>query len=156
MKNPVLLLLALCLFVLPARADDASQRKAAEVFLVTLDMEKMLTQSIDQMLALQVQSNPQLAPHQEKIRAFLTKHMGWAALKNDVINLYTAEFTEAELNEMNKFYQTPTGRKMVEKMPVLMTKGAQLGQSRVQANLPELESAITGGAKKEEAPKKAP
>ena len=129
------------------RADEASHRKAAESLFALMDMEKMVGQSVDQMLAMQVQQNPALAPHQAKMKAFLTKYIGWAGLKDDMVKIYTAEFSESELNELNKFYQTPLGKKTVQKMPSLMAKGAELGQKRVQEHLPELQAAIAGDQK---------
>ena len=82
------------------------------------------------------------------MKAFLNKYMGWASLKDDMAKLYMANFSESELNELNKFYQTPLGKKTVQKMPTLMTKGAEIGQKRVQEHLPELQAAIAAGEKK--------
>ncbi len=151
MKRFLPLLLALTL-VLPlvARADEASARKAAESLLNLMGMEKLLGQSVDQMLAMQVQQNPAIAPYQAQMKTFLSKYMSWPSLKDDMVKIYTEEFTEQELNDLNKFYQTPLGKKTVEKMPALMAKGAAMGQQRVQQHLPELQAAIqaqAGGAK---------
>ena len=132
------------------RADEASQKKAAESLLALMGMEKLLSQSVDQMLALQVQQNPSLAPYQAQMKTFLNKYMSWASLKDDMAKVYMAEFTEAELNDLIKFYQTPLGKKTVEKMPSLMAKGAEMGQKRMQEHLPELQAAIqaAGGTEK--------
>ena len=94
------------------------------------------------MLAMQVQQNPALAPHQAQMKAFLSKYMSWASLKDDMAKLYMAEFSESELNELTKFYQTPVGKKTIQKMPALMAKGAEIGQKRVQEHLPELQAAL--------------
>ena len=86
------------------------------------------------------------------MKAFLSKYMSWASLKDDVAKLYTTEFSESELNELNKFYQTPLGRKTVQKMPALMAKGAEIGQKRMQEHLPELQAAITAGGTEKKTP----
>jgi hypothetical protein len=130
------------------RADEASHRKAAEALLSMMDMDNLLNQSVDQMLAMQVQQNPAIAPYQAQMKTFLSKYMSWASLKDDMVKLYVAEFSESELNELNKFYQTPLGKKTVQKMPGLMAKGAEIGQKRVQEHLPELQAAIAGEAGK--------
>lgn len=151
MKRFLPLLLALTLALpLVVRADEASARKAAESLLNLMGMEKLLGQSVDQMLAMQVQQNPAIAPYQAQMKTFLSKYMSWPSLKDDMVKIYTEEFTEQELNDLNKFYQTPLGKKTVEKMPALMAKGAAMGQQRVQQHLPELQAAIqaqAGGAK---------
>ena len=133
-----------------ALADEASHRKAAESLLALMDMENLLNKSVDQMLAMQVQQNPALGQFQPQMKEFLNKYMSWTSLKDDMTKIYTSEFSESELNELNKFYQTPLGKKMIQKMPALMAKGAEIGQKRVQEHLPELEAAITaaGGKKK--------
>ena len=137
-------------------ADDTSSPhyKAAEQMLTLMDMPNMLQQSTDQMLKLQIQQNPTIAPYESVMKAFLAKYMSWESLKPDMIKLYMDEFTEAELNEMNKFYQTPTGKKMVGKMPALMSRGAQLGTQRVQAHMSELQAAIAAEAAKQGSPEK--
>ena len=130
------------------RADEASHRKAAESLFVLMGMETMISQSVDQMFAVQMQQNPGLAPYQAQVKAFLSKYMSWASLKDDIAKIYMAEFSESEINELNKFYQTPLGKKMVQKVPTLMTKAAEIGQKRVQEHLPELQATIAAGAEK--------
>jgi hypothetical protein len=130
------------------RADEASHRKAVESLFTLMDMDNLLNQSVDQMLAMQVQQNPAIAPFQAKMKIFLNKYMSWASLKDDMVKIYMAEFSESELNELNKFYQTPLGKKTVQKMPGLMAKGAEIGQKRVQDHLPELQAMIQAEAEK--------
>jgi len=131
-----------------ARADEATHRKAAESLLNLMGMDNLVSQSVDQMLAAQVQQNPAIAPFQPQMKAFLNKYMSWASLKDDMIKIYMAEFSESELNELNKFYQTPLGKKTVQKMPGMMAKGAEIGQKRVQEHLPELQATIAEAEKK--------
>lgn len=139
----VLIFTAATLFApVTGRADEASHRKAAETLLGLMDMEGLLSQSVDQMLQIQVQQNPSIAPHRQEMRAFLGKYMSWASLKEDMVKLYVAEFTEPELKELVTFYQTPVGKKTIQRMPVLMAKGAEMGQKRVQEHLPELQATI--------------
>jgi hypothetical protein len=59
-----------------------------------------------------------------------------------MIKLYADSFTEEELGELTKFYNTKVGQKAAEMMPKLAAKGAQIGMERVQSNLPELQKMI--------------
>ena len=142
------------LSLLPAAygADETSHQKAAEQMLTLMDMPTLLKQSVDQMVKMQVQQNPTIAPYEAVMRDFLAKYMSWDSLKPDMVKLYTEEFSEAELSELNKFYQTPTGKKMLGKMPTLMSKGAQIGSQRVQEHMPELQAAIAAEAGKHGSP----
>jgi hypothetical protein len=132
-----------------AQDQNSAHYKAAEQMLNLMDMPTVLKKSVDEMVAMQVQQNPSIAPYEAVMKEFLGKYMSWDSLKADMIKIYMDEFTESELGELNRFYQTPVGRKTVEKMPVLMTKGAQLGGQRVQQHMPELQAAITAEAQKQ-------
>ncbi len=108
------------------------------------------------MLQVQVQQNPSIARYQQDMKAFFAKYMSWASLKDDMVTIYMAEFTELELKELTAFYQTPVGKKTVQRMPALMAKGAEMGQRRVQEHLPELQAAIAAKAGSAAPAKKAP
>lgn len=149
----ILLTLVLLNFIPLARAADdkavgGAHYQAAEQMLNTLDTPNLLKQSIDQMVSIQVQQNPTMAPYEGALREFLGKYMSWDSLKPDLIQLYMDEFSVAELSEINKFYKTPAGQKMVGKLPALMAKGAQLGARRMQEHMPELQATIEAQAKK--------
>ncbi|HEX8428490.1 DUF2059 domain-containing protein [Hymenobacter sp.] len=121
---------------------SASHRKAAEELLTVMGSEKNTSEMTSQMLQAQLSQRPEMKPVEPEMRAFITKYMGWAAIKDDMTALYAQEFTEKELKELTKFYQTPTGRKTVQKMPQLMMAGMEIGQKRVQEHLPELQQVI--------------
>jgi uncharacterized protein len=131
-----------------ARADDKSHRAAAEELLKAANTEQTLQAAIDQMLGVQLKANPDLEPIKDVMKAFFAKHLSYAALKDDLIRIYTDAFTEVELKEITAFYSTPTGRKTVEKTPALMQKGAELGLKRVQDNSAELKQMIDEAMKK--------
>ena len=149
---PLLLGAVAVLSPLAVRADEATHRAAAEALLNNMEMDKLMSQSVDQMLGMQMQQNPAIAPYQAQMKAFLSKYMSWPAMKDDMVKIYVAEFTEPELKELNAFYQTPLGKKTVQKMPTLLAKGAELGQKRVQEHLPELQAAIQGQAGQKKTP----
>jgi uncharacterized protein len=153
MKRFIVTLLSVCVFATGASAADptpgSSHYKAAEKMLTLMDMETVLRRSIDEMLKAQIAQNPGMAPFESVMREFLMKHMSWESLKADTIQIYMSEFTEKELEELNRFYETAVGRKMVEKMPTLMGKGAELGAKRVQEHIPELQAAMEAEAKKQ-------
>lgn len=111
-------------------------------------MEKALNQSVEQMTAIQLNKNPGLAPYKQIMSAFFEKHMGYASLKADLINIYANAFTESELKEINAFYQTPTGKKTIQQMPLLMRQGGEIGAQRIKQNMPELQQLIKAESEK--------
>jgi hypothetical protein len=148
MKVFLSLMLCAVALLLPSavRSDEVSHHATAESLLTMMDMDKVMSQSVDQMLQMQVKQNPAIAPFEQQMKAFLNKYMSWASMKEDMVKLYQAEFTEPELKELIAFYQTPVGKKTIQKMPQLLSKGAEIGQTRIQEHLPELQAAIAASA----------
>lgn len=52
----------------------------------------------------------------------------WDAIGPQMVELYARTFTEDELRDMVAFYKTPSGRKSLEKMPLLMQEGFRISQ----------------------------
>lgn len=124
-----------------AFADQAAEREA-EKLLDSMGLEQILQQSMQQMLAIQIQNNPSIAPYKEVMTKFFNKHMSYESLKPDLIKIYANAFSASELKEINEFYSTPVGKKTLQKMPALMQQGGQLGAARVQQNMGELQAMI--------------
>lgn len=126
-------------------AVPASRLKAASEL---LDATGLSTQ-MDAMYSTMIDANSAQIPADKKVKFkelmtnFLKKYMSYESLKNDLSKIYAEEFTEQELKEITKFYLTPAGKKMNQKMAALMQKGVVLGQSRMQAHLAEFQNELT-------------
>ncbi|HSE83014.1 MAG TPA: DUF2059 domain-containing protein [Thermodesulfobacteriota bacterium] len=137
-------------------ADDTSHRKAVEEMFTVMNMESFSSKLIDQMLQMQLQRNPELEPYKGTLQVFFNKYVGWASMKDEMVQNYKEAFTEQEIKEITAFYKTPTGQKVLQKMPELMAKGAQLGVSRVQNNIGELEEMLKKEMEKQNKTKNEP
>jgi len=144
MKRLLFLALVLCAFgtVQAQTQPKTSHYKAAEDMLTTMNMKQTLDESINQMLAIQIKNNPSMQPAEATLKQFFGKYMTWDALKEDYISIYMNEFTEKELKDMTKFFNTPTGKKMALKQSTISLKGMQLGQEKVQAHMGELQEML--------------
>jgi uncharacterized protein len=145
-----LLIIALVLPHAVCLADDASHRKAAETLLTVIKTEQDIQESANRLTENLLRQNPQLAPHNTVVKTFITKHMNWSILKEDMINLYVQAFTEDELKQLTTFYRSPIGQKAADKMPQLVDAGTQLGITRLRANREELDQMIGAEQKKPE------
>jgi len=130
----------------PIAAADNAAKKEAENLLNAVGMELAIEQSMAQMLNIQLQQNPALLPYKGVMLEFFKKHMSYESLKPDMLRIYADAFTAAELREINAFYATDIGKKSIEKMPLLMSQGAQIGAARVQDNIEELQTMIKAEA----------
>lgn len=121
---------------------DTSSEREAEKLLNTMGMEEAMIQSMSQMIDLQLQQNPALAPYKSVMMQFFAKHMSWESLKPEFLKIYSEAFSANELHEINEFYATETGKKTIQLMPLLMAQGGQIGASRVQQNIGELQEML--------------
>jgi hypothetical protein len=117
--------------------------QAADDLLQVLHVERSVNDAIDIMLKAQLQANPQMAQFDDILRAYLAKYMAWDALRGDYARMYADTFTEVEMKQLMTFYRTPVGQKLIDTLPVIMKKGAELGQAKVSAHLDELKAQVT-------------
>lgn len=125
-----------------AAAPKPTHVKAAAELLDALQMEQTLSNSINQMMEMQLRQRPELKSVEGEMRTFFTRYMGWGAIKDDMALIYAREMSEKELRDLTKFMRTPSGQKFVARQPQLMMAGMELGQRKVEDHLPELQKTI--------------
>jgi hypothetical protein len=145
----VSVLLALCIASL-GYAESQTHRQAAEEVLRLTKVDKLLVPLIDQIQQVQIQQLQQMDLSSEayataqrylrRINDLVAREMQWQEIKDDYIGLYTDSFTERELHQLIQFYSTPLGRKVIEKMPILMEQSMQLGQKKMMKIMPEIQA----------------
>lgn len=86
----------------------------------------------------------------EEVDRLLKQEAG--ALMEVIIPLYDKYFTEAELKEMIKFYQTPVGKKTIQVMPQLLQESMAVGQTWGEGVAPKLFEQIEKRFKQENIP----
>ena len=135
-----LLLIVLCMT--PIMCADEASEKEAEKLLDMMGMQEMMDQSVSQMLDIQLQQQPDLAPFKGVMIEFFNENMSYESIKPELIKIYSEAFTASELKEIIAFYSTDVGQKSIQKMPALTAQGAQLGATRVQQNIGDLQAMI--------------
>jgi hypothetical protein len=156
-----------------AFADTASHNAAAENFLmmahadkagapVYMQVQQMFAQRFEQAKA-PASKQALLETYQAKASAALDQAIGWPKIKPDMVKIYTANFTEQDLKELVKFYQSPLGKKVQEKMPTVTQLSAQMTQQKLEAAVPvvnkllaDMTGEITPADKAPAAPAKKP
>ena len=136
------LLIIISAFPMISFADQASHQKAAEDLIDSININKTMMETVDRMVELEIEKNPQLMPYKDVMRGFFLKYMTGDVLTRFLTGIYMAEFTEKELIELTSFYKTPTGQKAMKKLPLLTQKGARWGQKQVSDNIEELRALI--------------
>ncbi|PKM26587.1 MAG: hypothetical protein CVV09_04245 [Gammaproteobacteria bacterium HGW-Gammaproteobacteria-13] len=129
-------------------ADAKSHAADAERFLLLARADKLAVPvyaQVQQMFAQRfAESNaPQsekavLETYQAQANAALEHAVGWDKLKPDMVKLYTSNFNEQEMQDLIRFYESPLGKKVLEKMPTLTAQSAQLTQGKLEAAVPKV------------------
>ncbi|MBD1363297.1 DUF2059 domain-containing protein [Mucilaginibacter sp. ZT4R22] len=139
------LLIAFILFCTAVKAQTPAvtpkQLKAAEDVLIASQADVQFKAGITTMLKQASSSLPEdkRVKFIEVMNAFVAKYISWDSMKDQLASLYAQEFTEKELTDLALFYRSPLGLKLNQKQPVLLQKGAALGQQAVQSHQVELQ-----------------
>lgn len=119
-----------------------SKEKAVEKLMKVMKVKENIDKSLDNVMSMQekaFQNKPQVIA---EIKKFYKKNIGWEAQKADIINIYKELFSEKEINNLIAFYETPTGKKMVELEPKIQEKLMKMTMARMQKAMPELQKII--------------
>ena len=133
-----LLLLPLLLMGLAGQA--YSSNDSVDKMFDVMDMERQMTGGFEAMLPLIDQMSAQFgldATGKEELttiyRTWFNDDIDRVKMLNTIKDLYADTFTEKEIEEITKFYQTDVGQKLLVKSPELMQIGAQLGMTEAQS-----------------------
>lgn len=149
MKVKTLILASLLMVSFNCFATPAKKETLEELFRLT-DMSKMLDAVYAQSEAMAKQSTPAvkstdahqsvLAKYSEKRAALMREELSWDKLKTPIMDAYAGVYTDSEVRDIIKFYQTPTGKKMLQKMPELTYVTVNVLQKSMKNFLPKLQS----------------
>ncbi len=128
---------------------DVAYTQAYELFEV-MHLDTKFSNLLNQMLKVQMQrpsitknlNKDQQKEAYEVTKTFLNKYFGWNNIKDDMAKIYADSFSTDELKEITKFYTTPTGQKMLDKLPKLSREGNLLAQRKLMSHMDELKSEI--------------
>jgi uncharacterized protein len=84
------------------------------------------------------EQTPFMAPVIEQARAFLAKHATFAAFEDELIALHREFYSETELKELIRFYESPVGQRVSAITPMLSQRMNQVVSARMATLLPEL------------------
>lgn len=128
-------------------ADDSAKKSELEKMFALTDMESMMDGMYAQMggmfeqmvMQQNIPLNEQEAAKKyfAKMEALLREEMSWSKMKAPIMEAYARVYTIEDLKAINEFYETPAGKKMIEKMPQLMQETMQISQTMAQGLIPK-------------------
>lgn len=84
-----------------------------------------------------------LRPVLEAYRNNLAQALSWDSIKAELALIYQEELSDEEVEAIIVFYRSPEGQSLIAKLPVLMQRGAQVGQRRVEELMPEFQAQMS-------------
>jgi hypothetical protein len=123
-------------------ADAESHRAAVRELMELTGVPERVPDVNAQVIALQLQGMPLLEQFRPALEAWMHRYLSWEAVGEQYIDLYVTMFTEQEIEDMLAFYRTPTGRKAVRLLPVLMEKGGEIALEQFRKHQADLQAMI--------------
>jgi hypothetical protein len=85
------------------------------------------------------EQSPVVEKYLNKMFDVVKEEMSWDKMKGDFIRIYMSVYTEEEIQGLISFYESPLGKKMIEKTPQLMEQSMAVGQKYVIAMMPKIQ-----------------
>ena len=144
----LILFIALCVPGYSVGSEE-SHRAAIEEMLRLSKVDEMMEPMFDQIegmlknqfmqMGVTEEQLPILEKYQKELFNLMKEEMAWSKMRDDFVDIYARVYTEEEILEINKFYSSPAGRKMIEKMPLLMQETMTITQKNMQSLLPKVQ-----------------
>lgn len=153
MQRVFRLVAALVLLTAGSFADEASRRAKAEQMMALSNTERSLQQGMQQMMEqlkgsyitdmlgvkIPDEAKPKLEEFQRRISEVIMDTFRWERVKPDFVQLYAEMFTEEELDGIIAFLQTPAGRSMMDKNPILMQRSMAISKRLMMQAQPRIQ-----------------
>ena len=133
-------------------ADEASKTaKIEEMFRIT-KVDRLQEQVMDQLKGalgnlfdqpgVPAEAKAARKELEDEVWAIIQRRVSFEKMKVDFVRIYGETLTEPELDSILAFYKTPGGIALLEKMPVLLKKGLEIGQTQMKDVGPEIQQAV--------------
>ncbi len=144
----ILVLTLSCSFSALSTAGEAEHKELVKQLFTVTNMAEGFDSTCEEVINMQIQSNPMMLPFKGVITDFFTKYMSWKSMEPEITQLYMQTFTEDELREIVGFLASPVGIMYTEKSFDLTLKCMEIGQEKVNQNMNELEAMLAAHADK--------
>jgi len=120
------LILALLLSGAALSAQQPGRQDKLIALLKAMNMEPVLQSMIQQQMDMMKKLAPKVPP---KVWDELAKDLKVEELLVSSADIYAKHFTDAEIDDLLRFYDSPTGKKAIAKMPTIMNESMEMGRA---------------------------
>lgn len=134
-----------------AAADLAKRKELAEKLITTLKIGDNFPRLFEQIKKMQMdilakQLKGKQLQNAEEINTALmdlmNKELSWDKLKGKFITLYGEAFSVEELDALIKFYESPIGKKLVDKQPEIQQKSMVITRDLLTEIMPKIQTLV--------------
>lgn len=140
----------LAILTFPAQAEVGSKIVSVEKMFAIIGIDEQFNGAFEAMLPTVDQLAARLdldSDEKEELkniyRAWFHQDIDRESMKKKMVDLYAGAFSQVEIEEITKFYQTPAGQKFLQKSPELMKLGGQIGMQEGQKKQQQLINRLT-------------
>ncbi|NLY25110.1 MAG: DUF2059 domain-containing protein [Bacteroidales bacterium] len=144
-------LLFLSILIISVTMSSVAQDKASDLkkLFALMDTEKMVDGMMDNMIpALKQQASGQIKGDDAEVKFntymdFMMNEVKKLSIKlvnEEMVNIYDKHFTQDEIKDLIKFYESPTGKKLLETTPEI---SKDLMNSMMTNYMPEFQEKLT-------------
>ena len=145
-------LLVLCLLLTPfvASAEIDSHHEATVELMEVMRAAEIMDQFYAQFEPMFTGMSDELAltPEQRQMAERQTQEtlqimrevLNWSIMEPYMVEAYMNVYSEEEIREIIAFYRTPTGQKMLDRMPELMQESMRVSQQMIRDVMPRIQA----------------
>lgn len=134
-----------CLLLIFSHGSFADNKNELVVEYLELTKTKQLFDvTIDNYVNHLTAKNPKL--NKEELRLFFNTYMGWDVLRSPTIKIVSEKFTNNELENINAFFRTDSGRALAEKSPIISMEISNLIGGNINKALSVIREKSQSGA----------
>jgi len=164
----VLLLISAASTQTASPVEDASTREDVvrlfDVMQIRQQMELVMKQMFQQMRSMsreemkdrKIQVSPEDMAKADALADKIMKEVSVSDMLDDMIPVYQRHLSKPDVEEMIKFYSTPTGQKILREMPSMTAEGMQAMQPRLRKQMDQITHEIDQMIKDDKAKQATP
>lgn len=127
----VIILLTAC-----NKADTTKDKEIDKLF-GHLELQKDFDKEVLQGIDLMLKGNMSLVSYRSDLHDFALENLGWKAMGPKIRNIYKQNFSVEELQDLNDFFKTKTGKRFSKIGPQITMDIVNLAQNTAQEKIPE-------------------
>jgi hypothetical protein len=129
-------------------AQEFSKEAKIERLLMLMNVEATMNQVFEQTKAMIPSQMPSTGTPEQRTKAqqlqarildLVKARMSWDKMRPQYVKVYSETFSDEEIDGILAFYESPAGRAMLKKLPILLSRMMALAQAQMSDLMPEVQ-----------------